>query len=238
MTTTYEVEGQLVTMPVEVRSASMAGAQWFVDADAAQALVEPTGLQVTRNRKGRAVVSLTTIAYADNDLGPYHEIAVAFVVDDPNPDPGRRPGPGEVTTYIHRLPVNQAFTCAAGRGIWGFPKWVADIDIVERRGRIDTTLFDEGVLALALSVPVAGMPVPSRELRLASYAAADGTRYRTPFTSRSVGLRIRPGLGVQLALGDGLVAEELRTLDLLGRRPFLAMTCPRAISTFGAPVAC
>jgi len=32
-------------------------------------------------------------------------------------------------TYIHRLPVDQSFTCAAGRGIWGFPKTIEQIEI-------------------------------------------------------------------------------------------------------------
>jgi hypothetical protein len=212
--TSFEIEGQTVHLPVQVRSAAMAGAQWFVDGDAAQDVVAPVGLDVVRNRKGKAVVSITSVAYADNDLGPYHEIALAFVVNDPWPDAGRKPRMGEVATYIHRLPVNQAFTCAAGRGIWGFPKWVCDIDIAERHGAVETTMVDDGRMVIGLS-------------------AADGELHRTPFTSRSVGLRIRPRGAAQLVLGDGDMADDLRALGISGA-PFLTMTCPRAVSTFGA----
>jgi hypothetical protein len=231
--TSFEIEGQTVHLPVQVRSAAMAGAQWFVDGDAAQDVVAPVGLDVVRNRKGKAVVSITSVAYADNDLGPYHEIALAFVVNDPWPDAGRKPRMGEVATYIHRLPVNQAFTCAAGRGIWGFPKWVCDIDIAERHGAVETTMVDDGRMVIGLSVPTGGIPVPARELNLVSFSAADGELHRTPFTSRSVGLRIRPRGAAQLVLGDGDMADDLRALGISGA-PFLTMTCPRAVSTFGA----
>ena len=40
---------------------------------------------------------------------------------------------GRLSTYIHRLPVDQSFTCAAGRGIWGFPKTVERIDFATRQ---------------------------------------------------------------------------------------------------------
>jgi hypothetical protein len=40
----------------------------------------------------------------------------------------RRAGEDRAGTFIARLPVNQEFTCEAGRAIWGFPKSVKDGD--------------------------------------------------------------------------------------------------------------
>src|SRR4051794_16443683 len=76
----FVIDGETVTLPVHVRSARMIGAQYFVDADAAQELIGYSGLTIARQRANKAVCSLSAVQYLDNDLGPYNEIAVAFVV--------------------------------------------------------------------------------------------------------------------------------------------------------------
>src|SRR4051794_30203999 len=126
--TTYDIDGRTVTLPVQVRDARMIGAQFLVDADAAQAVIEYSGLRVAR-LASRAICSISAVEYLDNDLGTYDEIAVAFVVQPHDAPPGTRPDLAEPVTFIHRLPVDQPFTCAAGRGIWGFPKWVTSITV-------------------------------------------------------------------------------------------------------------
>ena len=106
----------------------------------AQRIVAPTGLEVTGPVPGRALVALAVCRYDDTDLGPYHEVAVSFVVrphDRPAGSAAQRTrefATGAIGAYIHRLPVDQEFTCAAGRDIWGFPKWVTSIDIDEPPG--------------------------------------------------------------------------------------------------------
>ena len=103
--------------------------------------MDPTGLEVTGPVPRRALMALAVCRYDDTDLDPYHEVAVSFVVrphDAPRLASGaqrtREFFAGAVGAYIHRLPVDQEFTCAAGRDIWGFPKWVTSIDIDEPRG--------------------------------------------------------------------------------------------------------
>ena len=41
-----------------------------------------------------------------------------------------------LATWIWKLPVNQAFTCDAGRGIWGFPKTIEQITFAESEGAV------------------------------------------------------------------------------------------------------
>src|SRR5262245_37069789 len=122
------VDGEIVTLPVEVRSAKMVAATFLVDVNAAQQLIDYSGLRVAAQR-GKAMCTLSAVQYTDNDLGPYNEIAVALVVEphDKKSDEKVSMAGGSVTVFIHKLPVNQEFTCHAGRGIWGFPKWVTDI---------------------------------------------------------------------------------------------------------------
>ena len=134
----WQVLGRTIGLPVEVRRAAQWGVQYLVPAAAAQRIVDPTGLEVTGPLPGRALMALAVCRYDDTDLDAYHEVAVSFVVRPHDAPPGRSAldrvrefASGSIGAYIHRLPVDQEFTCAAGRDIWGYPKWMTTIDIDE-----------------------------------------------------------------------------------------------------------
>lgn len=223
-TASFEIQGQQVTLPVEVRDARVGAATFLVPADAAQRIVEPTGLQVRRVPAGRAVCSLAFIDYRDNDLGQYHEVAIAFLV---------RPHDGSkgVGAYIHHLPVDGEFTCEAGRTIWGFPKFIAEAPITEERGRRSVQLHEGGRSILALTISRRPLPMPGREATANAYSFLDGVLRCTAWTVRPSGVRGGPG-GAALVLGDHPIAEELRTLGLPKRAVF-SSTIERMGATFG-----
>jgi hypothetical protein len=187
-----EVLGQRVALPVEVRTARSAAASFLVPHSAAAALMAGTGLAPKRLPRDRALCILAVVQYIDNDLGPYNEVALTVAV-----------GAGEgapVGAYIHQLPVDGEFTCAAGRGIWGFPKWIADIDLTIGERRAHCRLSEGGELVLELDIRTRLLPLPSRPVEMTAYAHLDGRTRRTPFTSRATG--VRGGLlGVRLTLG-------------------------------------
>ncbi len=232
--TTVEVDGHEVAIPVEVRSAKMVAAQFLVPADAAQRVIDPSGLEIARLPGGRAGLALSAVQYADNDLGPYHEIAVAFGVRPHDAPPGWKPSATAPVTFIHRLPVNQEYTCTVGRGLWGFPKWVADISYEERGGVTRSVLIDDGRFALGLEVKRGPAPLPSGETAMTCYSCADGVLRRTPWTTHNHRVRARPG-GATVALGvDHELADDLRSLGL-PRRSAMSVTTGLMTATFGAP---
>jgi hypothetical protein len=119
---------------------------------------------------------------------------------------------GRLGTYIHHLPVNQAFTCEAGRRIWGFPKTVQQIDFEYQEDRARCSLVVEGKHALTLSLPRGGAKtLPDKEL--VTYTWIDGALHRCPFTSGADGFGVKLG-GAELVLGVGPIADELRSLGL------------------------
>lgn len=228
------IAGREVPLPVHVRQAEQASATWSVDAGAAQAVIDGTGLQVVRNRRGRATASLALVDYQDNDLGAYHEVALAFVVRPHDAGPGYRADPRAPVTYIHRLPVDGEFTCAAGRGIWGFPKWVTDITWRRNRRGTDGVLIDDGRLVLATHVQPGWVPLPAQPLAMQCYSHLDGVLRRTPWTTTSHGARLRPG-GATVVVGDGHpFADEVRSLGLHERAPLFTVTVERMTAEFGA----
>jgi hypothetical protein len=246
--TSWTVLGRRVSLPVEVRRAGQWGVQYLVPARAAQRLVDPTGLEVAGPVPGRALVALAVCRYDDTDLDPYHEVAVSFVVRQHDAPAGasaaqrvREFATGAIGAYIHRLPVDQEFTCAAGRDIWGFPKWVTTIDIDEpapgSRGRGSGTtvrLVDDGAHVLTLTMASGGrLSLPAQAPP--SYSFADGVLRRTEWTTSSTGTTGRFG-GATLVLGDHPMADELRSLGLPKRALFSSAAAVMRASFGGARV--
>jgi hypothetical protein len=215
----YEVLGNVVTMPVHVRAARQAAATFLVPHAAAQHVVRDTGLQVTR--KGRyALVSLAIVDYIDNDLGSYLELALGFMVDDPAGTPAK--------------PVSEEFTCAAGRGIWGFPKWIAKMEAdFDPSGASCRLLTENGETIVSVRIKRGVIPVPRKEMDMVAYSAADGVLRRTPWTSGGTGRQyIRPG-GASVELGYGHpIADELRALGF-PRRAMMSIVDDNMTAVFG-----
>jgi hypothetical protein len=202
--TTYEIQGQTVTMPVEVRDASAGTVIFEVDAAAARALL-PSAFEVIESSPGRAQVALGLIDYRDNDLGAYHEVGIILFV--------RPAGGGPDGSFITRLPVDQAFTCEAGNVIWGFPKTVEQIDVVDGPGTTTWTLTMDGELVLRLTLPTGGSDV-MEPMPMTSYTLIDGVPHATAFRQGGSQSGLSFGEGVVLELGSHPVSKELASLGL------------------------
>jgi len=224
MTTSYEIMGRTVTIPVEIRKARSWFASFAVPAGRVAELLGPAGLEPARLPGGRAMLSLAFVRYEDGDLDPYREIAVAFLVTDPT-------APKQKGAYIHRLPVDQEFTCAAGRDIWGFPKFVTPIEINEELRADRALLTVDGRMALTITQR-RGLPAPMRSTAIDAFSFRDGVLRRTRWELRGSGSRMRAG-GARVELGTGEIADELGSLGLPKRA--LMSGCIREVAmTFQA----
>src|SRR5271156_6426092 len=159
-TSQHTIAGTVLTMPVQIRKANQHMAMFSVDADAAQRMIDYSGLQVCRYLPGRAVVVLMLMHYVDGDLGRYYEYGTSVMVNPPGSNAGGPRALQSAGSLIHHLPVDQAFTLEAGRKIWGYPKVIADFTI--RQGRqfgFDVSIDGELVIGMefrpGLQVPPA-----------------------------------------------------------------------------------
>ena len=237
-TPSYTIQGEDVTVPVEVRDASAHMASFLVPAAPAQDLIGYSNLEVAEPFPGRAVCTIAFMRYLDSDLGPYHEVAVAFLVRHKGMEPASaftksaEVARGFLGAFIHQLPVNQAFTLEAGRSIWGFPKFLADIDLDVTGSVARCSLHHDGDFVLSLSIRP-GVPMPARGSSVDAYSRADGVLRRTAWSMEPRGVRGRPG-GAVLWLGDHPMAKELRALDL-PRRAAFSSTIDHVHMQFQAP---
>ena len=207
--TSYEIAGRTVTMPCVVRDASAGTAMFDVDIAAARARV-PHPFEPIETAPGRCQVAIAVIDYHDNDLGDYHEVGVTFFVT-PTGGPGDA-ADREAGTFITRLPVDQSFTCEAGRTIWGFPR--------RSRTSPSTTPTTRSPARCAWTVgwpcarPCRGRRRRDAALPLVTYSLVE-VPHRTAFTQGGGSQVLAGGEGVVLELGD----HPGRELAALARPP-------------------
>ena len=228
----HTIAGTVLTMPVRVRKADVHTAMFSVPADAAQRLIDYSGLQVCRFRPGRAVVTLMLARYHDGDLGRYHEFGTCVMVNPPGSRASGLKALADAAAFIHHLPVDQAFTLEAGRAIWGFPKIMADFKV--RDGNPFSFSVSEGGRLIASIVFRPGLPIPplrSGPQVLKTYTYADGTTREVPWEMKNSRVRLRPG-GARLRLGNHPYAAELSALGL-PHRPMVSGSVGNVEMTFG-----
>ncbi|OBA88270.1 acetoacetate decarboxylase [Mycolicibacterium mucogenicum] len=217
-------------MPVRVRKAAQHMAMFSVDADAAQRMIDYSGLRVCRFRPRRAVAVLMLMHYVDSDLGEYYEYGTNIMVNPPGSNASGLRALQSAGAFIHHLPVDQAFTLEAGRNIWGYPKVMADFAIRDGKNfSFDVTI--DGRFAVGMDFrPGFPVPAPSKPQAPPTYSHLDGVTRETVGVMKPSGVRYRPG-GVTVRLGDHPYAQELAALGL-PRRAMLSGSADNVDMTF------
>lgn len=245
-TTEFVIAGTAVTMPVKIRRATQHMAVFSVDADAAQRMIDDSGLRVCRYRPGKAIAVLMLMHYVDGDLGRYLEYGTNIMVNPPGSTASGLKALQSAGAYIHHLPVDGAFTMEAGRSIWGYPKVLADFTIRSpgrsapaRRTRdghyfsFDLTI--DGQFAIGMDFRP-GLPLPSALTSKTqvhpTYSHLDGVTRETAGEMKPSGVRYRPG-GARVRLGKHPYATELASLGL-PKRAMVSSSADNVEMTFGA----
>lgn len=221
-------------MPVRIRTATQHMAMFSVDADAAQRMIDYSGLQVCRYRPTRAVAVLMLMHYVDGDLGEYLEYGTNIMVNPPGSSASGMRALQSAGAFIHHLPVDGAFTLEAGRSIWGYPKVIADFNVRSpgRRFGFDVTI--DGQFAVGMDFRP-GLPVPSRFTSKPqvhpTYSHLDGVTRETAGEMTLSGVRYRPG-GATVRLGQHAYARELASLGF-PKRAMISSSADNVEMTFG-----
>lgn len=202
-----ELDGRTIAFPMVVPAVHIATALFAVPADAAARLLPGDAFEVAEPEPGVAHLVIAACDYVDNPWGDYDEVNLGLMARP------RHASTDTVGTFVWRMPVNQAFTCLAGNVVMGFPKTVETIDVTRTDADVTFKLSCDGDHTLTLRVPRAAAPQqPATRVAAESYSYLDGVPHTTTL-EMDLGAPVDVD-DVHLELGEGTVADELRSLGL------------------------
>lgn len=221
-----EIDGVEITLPVVVEEMNSATLTFAVPIDAARVLLPGSHFEVTEVSPGEAMLVIALVDYVRNPWGDYGEVNLALLAN-PVGDPER------VGAFAWRMHVDQELTCKAGNLVMGLPKTVEDIEILYGESEVTLTLTMAGAMALRVRMPRAeSLGEPTRETTV-TWSYLDGVATAVPLTIE-LATGIVEGADVAIELGEGVLADELRSLGL-PRAPDLAMWGEGLSGVFGRP---
>jgi hypothetical protein len=189
------------------------------------------------------MVALGLIRYTESDLGAYNEVILSVPSMPANAkkpfsnwiDLIGPPAKRKVGQYIFHIPVTSAFSEAAGRELWGYPKIVTGIVHDFKPESINSQVFDPfGKLIMQCSGSL-GLSIPSIPLGLTTYSFREGKKLRTDVKVRGrMKLYIQHSLQLEIGESDHPMANDLRLLGLDGKKPMVVMDSDKFQSVFGA----
>ncbi|MEW6775072.1 MAG: acetoacetate decarboxylase family protein [Bdellovibrionota bacterium] len=236
--TFHETSQGKVQLPILYYDTSLVGAFFRCDLKGASKLLEGTGLEPVSIGGGKGLAGVAFFEYRNTTVGSYNECGITLAAV---PVTGRTPprfagldflrkaAGRRVGLYITDLPVTTPLARAAGRELWGFPKFVTEIPFELAGSRFACKVMEpEGGREI---FSLAGRVLPSPRLLvmdLLLYSNHQGAHLKTVVEVRSRA-RTHPGWGTRLSVTSSShrMAKNLRDLGLDGASPFLIQTTPK-----------
>ncbi len=245
----YSTSAGPAELPILYFDATEAQAYFLCDRVKVEKTLEGTGLSPGLVVGDKAIVGLVFFEYRDTSIGSYNEVGLAVpVVQSPHhatlwtwremltsvADPERK-----LAFHVLHLPVTTPAANAAGRELWGLPKFVAEIPFSCSRDRFHSAVLDpdDGSEIVTLSGKTGfGLPAPTLDLLL--FSTVGDRHLRTSVNARGHTRALLPG-SVTLRVGASRhpMAATLRTLGLQDARPAVLAFTPDFQSRLNAGVA-
>ncbi len=187
----------------------------------------PSGrLHPVRLPGGRAAVAVVAYNYLETGVGPYGEIGVSPLCTLDRAAPPLLPliqgywrG---FSGFVAHLPVTSLVAREAGRRVWGYPKFVADMAFELSPERQQVTLVEGGEEILRLGVRRSGR-VALERAPLTTFTVQAGRLIRTTVPTRGYVATALGSAGGELTLGAHPVGRELAALGI-GTKPVATRT--------------
>lgn len=220
-----------VDLPILYFDSSNFMALFEVEFDSANAFLKEQGLTAVRFAGGKALVVVGFYEYRETAIADYNEVGVAIACVPEGVQAPRLPllslykplDRQQLGFYVLDLPVTTQAACAAGKEIWGYPKFVTPIgfslDAQRFRGTVSDPESADTMLELSGDL---GMGLPAPQLDLVLYSRHQGALLRTLINTRGGGRSCLPGsLRLKLSKSAHPMARRLAQLGLSNAAPKL-----------------
>lgn len=220
------IDGVSIDFPMVVDEMHQLTLTYSVPLDAAQALLPGEAFQVLEVAPDSAMLIIALVDYVKNPWGDYNEINLGLL-SHPVGEPERS------GAFVWRMPVNQEFTMRAGNEVLGLPKTVEDLTYEYSAESVTVHMAHDGAKAMTVHFPrqVSSEPPSVTEAVTWSYIGSKPTELPLVI---EVGSSMIDPAQIELTLGTGPVADELRSLGL-PKSPDLAMYGEGLRGTFQLP---
>ncbi len=220
-----------VSLPIRYYDVSTVLFFYWVPYELALSQVDNPRLKTCRFVNKKALCGLAFYEYRASDIGAYNEVALATAVYHGDTDRPRyllsdflKPvAKRKVGFYIHHLPVTTEQACAAGKEIWGFPKFTTGLPF-----RLSGHHFSGGVEhpqgGSLFSIDTGLTPgIPVKGFDLLLYSSHGRRQLRTHVTVKALFTTSKP-VNFKWNWGDREheMSATARQLTLDTRKPFLA----------------
>lgn len=181
---------------------------------------------------GRTVVTFSCFEYRDTDIDPYNELGIGFLISY-----GKKRLPGlpllkgliskQFEAFVWQLPVTTEIARWGGVELYGFPKFIADIDFARHDKTTSIRLAVDGNHILTLEGKNLKTGSNASNLRYGAYSTMNGISlcanvYTHPLAYAQT---LMPNAAT-LELGTHPIADALRKLKL-SKRPVMYQYCPQ-----------
>ncbi|NPV59617.1 MAG: hypothetical protein HPY75_08140 [Actinobacteria bacterium] len=239
-----------VDLPMFFYDVSARIINFFVEAGGTLPMLEGTGLEPVRFFGDKALVSLAFLQYREVSIGGYDEVFITIMVVPMGFPKPRFPYANFLRLqgarwtmggYVLEMPVTIPQARAAGREIWGYPKFETEIPFRLSGRRFEYSVFDpeNGETLVKVSAKeTPGIKLPAFDM--VSFSNHDGKILKT-ITEVDGWYRNCMVKDVRIEVGksDHRLARNARELGLGTAKPWGAM-CSDALRTKlhpGVPVA-
>lgn len=179
---------------------------------------------------GKCLVAFTAFEYRDSDIDPYNEFSISFLitfdkVQIPGATAALQMAKRCYSAYVWQLPVTTEIARVGGVELYGYPKFLADIDFDKSSGWLTCELSEQGVNILTMKGKV--LPTSKGKVtRYITYSVKDGIPlvanvYQNPL---EYGQSIKPK-SANLELGTHAISETLKGIGL-SRNPIMYQFSP------------
>ena len=201
-----EIDGVSIDFPMVVEDMRQLTLTYTVPIEPARALLPGDAFEVLEVAPGRAMFLMALVDYVTNPWGDYNEVNLGLLAH-PVGQPER------AGAFVYRMPVDQQFTMTAGNTVLGLPKTVEDLAIDYLGDHVSVRLGAAGEEQLSVSFPRVITDAAPTATETVTFSYLEGVATELPLTIEMGAAAIDPEQ-VEMTLGDGVVADELRSLGL------------------------
>lgn len=211
-----EITGGSIQVPIFYQDVFAIAANFMAPTLPLKDLLPTSELVPVEILPGKGLITFIAFDYHASSIGPYRELGMAIPVrhqprfNVPLFPALRMAASLSFEAYVWQLPITSEVGLNAGMDIWGYPKFMAEIEFSESEKSVVCSLSEKGEHILTLEV---GKPKPKMKsyFDLGTYSVKDDELLFTPVRglSGAIGRSFLPGTAT-LSLGEHPLSRSIR----------------------------